>query len=112
MKCPNCGLWNKASLPRCMRCGTPLQPESKTEPAWKSELKDGKGREYIRVDESGEMESAPDSRDQLAQEMAELKQRSQPSARHARRKRPAWFRAFGHDHPHPPQREYLLECGG
>lgn len=75
MKCPNCGLWNKASLPRCMRCGTPLQPESKTEPAWKSELKDGKGREYIRVDESGEMESAPDSRDQLAQEMAELKQR-------------------------------------
>lgn len=75
MKCPNCGSWNKASLPRCMRCGTPLRPDPDAEPAWKSELKDGKGKEYIRVDESGEAESAPDSRDQLAQEMAELKQR-------------------------------------
>ena len=75
MKCPNCGSWNKASLPRCMRCGTPLRPNPDAEPTWKSELKDGKGKEYIRVDESGEAESAPDSRDQLAQEMAELKQR-------------------------------------
>lgn len=75
MKCPNCGSWNKASLPRCMRCGTPLRPDPDAEPAWKNELKDGKGKEYIRVDESGEAESAPDSRDQLAQEMAELKQR-------------------------------------
>lgn len=58
-----------------MRCGTPLRPDPDAEPAWKSELKDGKGKEYIRVDESGEAESAPDSRDQLAQEMAELKQR-------------------------------------
>lgn len=75
MKCPNCGSWNKASLPRCMRCGTPLRPDPDAEPTWKNELKDGKGKEYIRVDESGEAESAPDSRDQLAQEMAELKQR-------------------------------------
>lgn len=58
-----------------MRCGTPLRPDPDAEPAWKNELKDGKGKEYIRVDESGEAESAPDSRDQLAQEMAELKQR-------------------------------------
>lgn len=58
-----------------MRCGTPLRPNPDAEPTWKSELKDGKGKEYIRVDESGEAESAPDSRDQLAQEMAELKQR-------------------------------------
>lgn len=80
MKCPNCGQWNKASLPRCMRCGTPLQPAPDAEPAWKNELKDEKGREYIRVDESGEMEAAPDSRDQLAQEMAELKQRKTAGA--------------------------------
>lgn len=58
-----------------MRCGTPLRPDPDAEPTWKNELKDGKGKEYIRVDESGEAESAPDSRDQLAQEMAELKQR-------------------------------------
>lgn len=58
-----------------MRCGTPLRPNPDAEPTWKNELKDGKGKEYIRVDESGEAESAPDSRDQLAQEMAELKQR-------------------------------------
>ena len=75
MKCPNCGSWNKASLPRCMRCGTPLHPSPDAEPSWKSELKDDKGREYIRVDENGEAETTPDSRDQLAQEMAELKQR-------------------------------------
>lgn len=80
MKCPNCGSWNKASLPRCMRCGTPLHPSPDAEPAWKSELKDDKGREYIRVDESGEVETTPDSRDQLAQEMAELKQRKATGA--------------------------------
>ena len=80
MKCPNCGSWNKASLPRCMRCGPPLPPPPDAEPAWKSELKDDKGREYIRVDESGEVETTPDSRDQLAQEMAELKQRKATGA--------------------------------
>ena len=62
-----------------MRCGTPLHPSPDAEPAWKSELKDDKGREYIRVDESGEVETTPDSRDQLAQEMAELKQRKVPA---------------------------------
>ena len=40
-----------------------------------STLKDDKVNQYIRVDESGETETTEDSRDQLAKEMAELKQR-------------------------------------
>lgn len=71
-----------------MRCGTPLHPSPDAEPAWKSELKDDKGREYIRVDESGEVETTPDSRDQLAQEMAELKQRKATGASRQRALRP------------------------
>ena len=71
MKCPNCGQWNQASLPRCKRCGTPLEQSGEAEPAWKRTLKDDKVNQYIRVDESGETETTEDSRDQLAKEMAE-----------------------------------------
>ena len=80
MKCPNCGQWNQASLPRCKRCGTPLEQSGAAEPAWKSTLKDDKVSQYIRVDESGETETTEDSRDQLAKEMAELKQRKARAA--------------------------------
>ena len=27
MKCPRCGAWNRASLPRCFQCGAPLPEE-------------------------------------------------------------------------------------
>lgn len=84
MKCPNCGQWNQASLPRCKRCGTPLEAENNAEPSWKSQLKDERGKTYIRVDECGEAETTADSRDQLAQEMAELKQRKAAGARRQR----------------------------
>lgn len=29
MKCPHCGHWNRASLPRCFKCGMPLTPPAK-----------------------------------------------------------------------------------
>ena len=75
MKCPNCGQWNQASLPRCKRCGTPLEQDAASVPSWKAKLKDDKVNQYIRVDESGEAENAVDPRDSLAGEMAELKKR-------------------------------------
>lgn len=84
MKCPNCGQWNQASLPRCKRCGTPLEQSGAEEPAWKRTLKDDKVNQYIRVDESGETETTEDSRDQLAKEMAELKQRKAAGSRKQR----------------------------
>ncbi|MGN0745178.1 MAG: hypothetical protein ACI4ML_00735, partial [Aristaeellaceae bacterium] len=88
MKCPNCGQWNRASLPRCQSCGHPLEDGQTQTPAWKVTLSDdARGKEYIRVDEDGDAARAPDARDQLAREMAELKQRKQEGAQHQRRLR-------------------------
>lgn len=82
MKCPNCGQWNRASLPHCQKCGTPLDPAGAQLPAWKTTLRDDqKGKEYIRVDEDGEESVTADSRDALAREMAELKKRKAEGTR-------------------------------
>lgn len=76
MRCPNCNQWNRANLPRCMRCGTELSSSSPVTPSWRAELKDDRaGKEYIRVDEDGQADVSPDGRDILAAEMAELKAR-------------------------------------
>ena len=39
MKCPQCGQWNRASLPNCIRCGAPLNPESAETPAWQEQFR-------------------------------------------------------------------------
>ena len=73
MKCPQCGIWNRASIPYCMKCGFPLTPENDAPPSWKSQLKDNQVLpSYVRVDEDGLDNNVPDSRDTLAQEMQEL----------------------------------------
>lgn len=88
MKCPQCGQWNRASLPHCMKCGAPLETENADFPSWKATLRDDqKGKEYIRVDEEGQASSAPDSRDALAEEMAELKKRKAQGSRVQRQMR-------------------------
>ena len=84
MKCPVCGQWNRASNPRCMKCGSFLTPPkgSDGEPAWRESVKDGqRGTEYYRMDEYGESDAKPDARDTLAREMAELKERKRRGAR-------------------------------
>lgn len=87
MKCPQCGQWNRATLPRCIHCGQPL-PQGGNEPSWKSQLKDDqRGKEYIRVDEFGGATSEPDQRDVLAREMHELKERKEAGTAHLRRLR-------------------------
>ena len=77
MRCPNCQQWNRASLPRCVRCGTELTQDSPVAPSWRSQLKTGKSKEYIRVDDDGDISVSPDDREVLAAEMTELKARKE-----------------------------------
>ncbi len=74
MKCPECGQWNRASMPHCTRCGAPLNIDAASRLEWKDSLRDeGQSTAYIRVDEFGSEDRTPDSRDVLAREMQELK---------------------------------------
>ena len=78
MKCPECGLWNRASLPHCIRCGTPLNIDQASRFAWKDTLKDGgTSTTYLRADEFGQTDQTPEPRDALAREMHDLKERKQ-----------------------------------
>ena len=40
MKCPQCGQWNRASLPRCQKCGAPLAQDGAALPEWRTALRD------------------------------------------------------------------------
>ena len=76
MKCPECGLWNRASQPHCVRCGTPLNIDEASRNGWKDALKDsGPSVTYLRADEFGQTDQAPEPRDALAREMQDLKRR-------------------------------------
>ena len=87
MKCPNCGQWNRASLPRCMKCGTPLEASGDL-PDWKRTLKDGQTpTSYIRLDQDGLSEDEPDARDTLANEMQDFKLRKEEGVQRKRRLR-------------------------
>ncbi len=77
MRCPNCNQWNRANLPRCFHCGTEFRQHEAVTPSWRAQLKDGKAKEYIRVDEDGDISVSPDDREVLAAEMAELKARKE-----------------------------------
>lgn len=81
MRCPNCNQWNRANLPRCIRCGTELTTDEPVTPSWRSQLKDQRAKEYVRVDEDGDISVAPDDREVLAAEMAELKERKEAGTR-------------------------------
>ena len=81
MKCPECGQWNRASMPHCTRCGTPLNIDASSRVAWKDTLRDGgASTAYLRADEFGMVDDTPDSRDTLAREMQDLKARKKRGA--------------------------------
>ncbi len=81
MKCPECGQWNRASMPHCTRCGTPLNIDASSRIAWKDTLRDGgASTSYLRADEFGLVDDTPDSRDTLAGEMQDLKSRKKRGA--------------------------------
>ena len=81
MKCPECGLWNRASQPHCIRCGAPLNIDEASHHGWKETLKDGgASTTYLRADEFGMTDQTPEPRDELAKEMQDLKRRKQRGA--------------------------------
>ena len=81
MKCPECGQWNRASMPHCTRCGSPLNIDEASRIAWKETLKDkGPSTAYLRADEFGQVDATPDARDELAGEMQDLKKRKREGA--------------------------------
>lgn len=87
MKCPQCGQWNRASLPNCIRCGAPLNPESAETPTWQEQFRkeDKEPKKYIHVDEDGAVDESSDQRDELATDMTELKERKVRGARRLER---------------------------
>ena len=88
MKCPNCGQWNRASIPKCMKCGTPLIPTGDDTPSWKAELRDDRALpNYVRIDQDGLDNDKPDSRDVLAKEMQAFKTRKEEGIERKRRLR-------------------------
>ena len=81
MKCPNCGHWNRASFPRCFRCGTPLPQENQAEnPAIPQG--DVSSKVYIQINEEGRATSPIDERDKLAREMKDLVARKHRGEEH------------------------------
>ena len=53
MKCPECGLWNRASQPHCIRCGAPLNIDEASHHGWKENLLDGgASTTYLRADDA------------------------------------------------------------
>ena len=77
MKCPQCGAWNQASLPRCFRCGQPLSRNDSVSPDWRNDFAGEDSREKIiyDVDKSEEDVKLKDEGDKLAQEMQSLRER-------------------------------------
>ena len=90
MKCPNCGYWNRASFPRCFKCGTALTQQGNGESGAENrpELpQGGASKIYIQINEEGKATSSEDSRDQLAREMENLVARKQRGEMEHRRLR-------------------------
>lgn len=76
MKCPECGQWNRGSMPHCINCGAKLNIDAASRLEWKESLRDeGQSTAYIRVDDYGNEDRTPDARDVLAREMQDLKTR-------------------------------------
>lgn len=90
MKCPRCGAWNQAYLPKCVHCGAPLEENQPTIKPWEKELHKKKPSLQITQYEDGEDNLAaqeearfdPEAYDQagLSDEIEELKRRRKEGA--------------------------------
>ena len=79
MKCPQCGHWNRDSLPRCFKCGTELiRTAENTHASWQESMRQQKPQKvYIRMDDMGNATSSSDAREELAHEMNKLQERKE-----------------------------------
>ena len=81
MKCPACGLWNRASYPRCFRCGEPLDASAKPYAPPPLETRETIAQlerdkpTVIRYDDFGNESVKMDAPDRLAVEMLSLHDR-------------------------------------
>ena len=90
MKCPQCGRWNRASLPRCFYCGAELPVktgQTEQEIQKTSPVDAGPAKVYIQYSEEGKSTPTVDDRDQLAAEMKDLLARKRRGEAHHRRLR-------------------------
>ena len=93
MKCPQCGAWNQAYLPKCIRCGAPLEENQLKIKPWEADMHKKKPALQIAQFEDGEedvtlTQSADDHFDpeafkhaELSDEIEELKQRRAEGAK-------------------------------
>ncbi|MBR1585738.1 MAG: hypothetical protein IJ662_09380 [Clostridia bacterium] len=87
MKCPNCGHWNRASFPRCFRCGAVLPQDEAAAQNIEPPAAGPAGTIYIQVNEEGKATPAMDERDRLALEMKDLVARKQRGEKEQQRLR-------------------------
>ena len=102
MKCPKCGAWNAAYLPKCTQCGAPLPNAPEGPAAWEESLHKKKpSLEITTFDEKDEWsEAKPDApekepsfdpeeldRAQLTDELEDLKKRREDGKKRIRQMR-------------------------
>ena len=116
MKCPQCGAWNQASLPRCFRCGHPLSPADSDKPDWRKDFADDDAREKVvfDVDEAGKNLKPTDEGDRLAKEMQDLRERKLRGQEEQRRLRgietqPYSAKVAGRIQPSTTRRRYVVD---
>ncbi len=69
MKCPHCGAWNAAYLPKCSRCGTPLDNNTQKQLSWEEAMhKKNHSLTVMQFDEEDEGMPAP--QEEAAQDSA------------------------------------------
>ena len=92
MKCPSCGHWNRASFPRCFKCGQPLRAENKAQQSPAEALSQtapviDEEETVIQVDAFGNETVRTDKLDKLALEMLSLHERKRKGEQRQRQLR-------------------------
>lgn len=91
MKCPHCGAWNQAYLPKCVRCGAPLDGNTQSTKSWEADMHRKKPSLQVVQFEPGDSDVHPEAPDvpydpeavdgaALTDEIEELKARRQEGA--------------------------------
>ena len=116
MKCPKCGAWNAAYLPKCTQCGAPLPQKEDGPAAWEESLyKKKPSLEVTTFDEKEELsasEQKPQSDDagfdpeelnraDLTDELEDLKKRREDGKKRIRQMNAALLRRLSLRHSPP-----------
>ena len=94
MKCPKCGAWNTAYLPKCSACGTPLESNTQKQLSWEEAMHKKKpSLTVVQFDEEDVSPALPEQaqdeafdpedldRATLTDELEELKSRREEGSR-------------------------------